>query len=46
MVTERDLWVPMRDGVRFSADIYRPKGEEPVPALLAFAIYNKDLQVT
>lgn len=43
-VEERDTMVPMRDGVRLSVDVYRPKTEERVPALLAFAVYNKDLQ--
>ena len=36
--------VPMRDGVRLCADVFRPDTDEPLPALLAFAIYNKDLQ--
>ena len=44
MVAERDVMVPMRDGVRLCVDIFRPDTDEPLPALLAFAIYNKDLQ--
>ena len=44
MVAMRDVRVPMRDGVELCVDIYRPETEEPLPALLAFAIYNKDLQ--
>src|SRR5262249_47102683 len=36
--------VPMRDGVEICVDIYRPKSAGKFPALLAFAIYNKDLQ--
>ena len=44
MVVERDVYVPMRDGVRLCVDIYRPPADEPVPALLAFAVYNKDIQ--
>ena len=43
-VIERDVRVPMRDGVHLVVDIYRPKTEEPLPALLAFAIYNKEIQ--
>ncbi|MFJ8107852.1 CocE/NonD family hydrolase [Streptomyces sp. NPDC096132] len=43
-IAERDVRVPMRDGVELCVDIYRPRTEEPLPALLAFAIYNKDLQ--
>ena len=34
----------MRDGVNLSVDIYRPDDGGKFPALLAFAIYNKDLQ--
>jgi putative CocE/NonD family hydrolase len=44
MVVERDVFVPMRDGVRVCVDVHRPSVDEPAPALLAFAIYNKDLQ--
>ncbi|MFF3503431.1 CocE/NonD family hydrolase [Streptomyces sp. NPDC003247] len=44
MITERDVRVPMRDGVELVVDVYRPRTDEPMPALLAFAIYNKDLQ--
>ncbi|MGH2890946.1 MAG: CocE/NonD family hydrolase [Solirubrobacteraceae bacterium] len=44
MVSERDVYVPMRDGVRVCVDVHRPRIDEPVPALLAFAIYNKDIQ--
>lgn len=44
MVAEKDVFVTMRDGVKLSVDVYRPKASEKFPALLAFAIYNKDLQ--
>src|SRR5664279_5610077 len=44
MIVERDVAVPMRDGVNLSIDIYRPDSAEKFPALLAFSIYNKDLQ--
>jgi uncharacterized protein len=44
MVAERDVRVRMRDGVELCIDIFRPDTDEPLPALLAFAIYNKDLQ--
>jgi hypothetical protein len=44
MVEERDTWVAMRDGVKLCIDVYRPDTSEKVPALLAFAVYNKDLQ--
>jgi uncharacterized protein len=44
MVRELDVTVPMRDGVKLCVDVYRPATDEKLPALLAFAIYNKDFQ--
>jgi uncharacterized protein len=44
MTVEKDVAVPMRDGVNLSIDIYRPDTADKFPALLAFSIYNKDLQ--
>jgi uncharacterized protein len=44
MVKEKDVAVAMRDGVALSVDVYRPDAPGKFPALLAFAIYNKDLQ--
>ena len=44
MIKERDVFVPMRDGVKLCVDVYRPEAKEKFPALLAFAIYNKDIQ--
>ena len=43
MLTQRDVRVPMRDGVCLCVDIYRPALAERVPALLAIAPYNKEL---
>lgn len=39
-----DVMVPMRDGVKICIDVYRPDAPERFPALLAFAVYNKDFQ--
>ena len=44
MIRDIDVYVPMRDGVKLCVDIYRPDTTEKLPALLAFAIYNKDFQ--
>ena len=44
IIAEKDVRVPMRDGVSIAVDIYRPDISERVPALLAFSIHNKDLQ--
>ncbi|MFC2045471.1 CocE/NonD family hydrolase, partial [Chloroflexota bacterium] len=44
MKQERDVMVPTRDGVHLCVDIYRPDTQEKLPALLAIAPHNKDLQ--
>ena len=44
LIAEKDVAVPMRDGVNLSVDVYRPDDGGKFPALLAFSIYNKDLQ--
>src|SRR6201987_5581568 len=44
MARGMDVMVPMRDGVKICADVYRPDAPGKFPALLAFAIYNKDIQ--
>ncbi len=44
MIEDRDVMVPMRDGVNLAIDVYRPKENGKYPVLLAFAVYNKDLQ--
>jgi predicted acyl esterase len=44
MISEKDVLIPMRDGVNLCVDIYRPDSNEKFPALLAFAIYNKEIQ--
>lgn len=39
---ERDVPVPMRDGVTLYADVYRPGTQESYPTLLLRTPYNKD----
>lgn len=42
---ERDVYVPMRDGVKICVDIFRPDVEgEKFPALLCWASYGKSIQ--
>jgi len=41
MVIEKDVAVPMRDGARIYADVFRPAGGGVVPALLAWGPYGK-----
>ena len=44
MLWDRDIMVPMRDGMRICVDIYRPRANRKFPSLLAIAFHNKDLQ--
>ena len=44
LVAEPNVYVAMRDGIEICADVYRPEGAQRVPALLAIAVHNKDLQ--
>jgi uncharacterized protein len=39
---ERNLIIPLSDGATLSADLYRPAGKGPFPALLSFYPYHKD----
>jgi len=41
MVVEKDVMVPMRDGVRLATDIYRPDGTGPFPAVMIRLPYDK-----
>ncbi|MGH8251645.1 MAG: CocE/NonD family hydrolase [Steroidobacteraceae bacterium] len=41
--TEKEIYVPMRDGVRLSTDVMLPKGAEgPLPTILIRSPYDKD----
>lgn len=44
MIKERDVMIPMRDGIRIAVDIYRPDAHGKFPTLIAYAPHNKDLQ--
>jgi predicted acyl esterase len=39
---ERDLAVPMRDGVRLFANLYRPAANGPHPVTMSVTPYGKD----
>jgi putative CocE/NonD family hydrolase len=41
---ERDICVPMRDGVRLSVNVFCPDARGKFPALLAIGAYGKELQ--
>src|SRR3984893_14994479 len=42
IVIEKDLDVPMRDGARLKADVFRPHDEGKFPAILNLGPYQKD----
>ncbi|MBT3992340.1 MAG: CocE/NonD family hydrolase [Rhodospirillaceae bacterium] len=44
MIEERDVMVPMRDGVKIAVDIFRPDDSDKFPALLAMSPYSKGIQ--
>jgi putative CocE/NonD family hydrolase len=41
VIEERDVFIPMRDGVRLAADIWRPDTDQPVPVLVSRTPYGK-----
>jgi predicted acyl esterase len=42
--TEKNVFVPARDGVRLAVNVYRPDAPGKFPALLAIGGYGKELQ--
>ncbi len=41
IVHTHDLAIPMRDGVKLYAELYRPAGEEKVPAIIGWTPFGK-----
>jgi uncharacterized protein len=41
VLVERDVMVPMRDGVKLATDVYRPRDGDPWPVLVERTPYNK-----
>jgi uncharacterized protein len=46
VTVERDVAVPMRDGVRLYADVFRPAGDGPFPVLILRTPYEKQDALT
>ncbi len=42
VVIERNLLIPMSDGAHLAADLYRPAGDGPFPAVFSYYPYHKD----
>lgn len=41
IIEEENVWIPMADGTRLAARIWRPDEESPVPAILEYLPYRK-----
>ncbi len=39
-IIDQKVMMPMRDGIRLATDIYRPKGDQPVPIIFSRTPYN------
>jgi hypothetical protein len=46
VIVERDVEMPMRDGVVLRADVYRPQNGGPQPAVLNRTPYDRSLRLT
>ena len=42
LTIERDIAVPMRDGLRLFANVFRPTAEAPHPVIISVTPYGKD----
>jgi predicted acyl esterase len=42
IVIDKNIMVPMRDGVQLATDVYRLEGASLTPVLVVRAPYNKD----
>jgi len=46
VLVERDVRIPMRDGIEISADVFRPDSPERFPAIFGFHPYRQESQTT
>ena len=44
LIFQKDIAIPLRDGLRMWADVFRPpsSSSEPVPAIIAWSPYGKE----
>ena len=42
--SERNVSIPVSDGVTIDADVFRPDGDGKFPALISISPYNKEVQ--
>jgi predicted acyl esterase len=41
MIAERDIEIPMADGIALAADVFRPAGGPPAPVIMSTGPYGK-----
>jgi putative CocE/NonD family hydrolase len=46
IIVERNVAIPISDGINIDSDVFRPKSDNKFPALLSIAPYSKELQTT
>jgi len=46
MTLDKDVAVPMRDGARISANVFRPEAPGKYPVLMTFGPYGKDVHIS
>ena len=44
ITADRDVFIPMRDGTKICADIFRPASRGKFPAIIAMVAFNKEVQ--
>ncbi len=44
IISERDVYVPVSDGVKICVDLFRPDGKGKFPVLVSLSPYTKELQ--
>lgn len=44
MTVERDLAIPMDDGIALRADLFRPEGSGKVPVIMTLGPYGKGVK--
>ena len=44
IVADRDVMIPVRDGIKIASDIFRPNSKGKFPALVATMPFNKEVQ--
>jgi predicted acyl esterase len=43
MIVEKDVAIPMADGIVLRANVFRPEGPGPFPVIMSLGIYGKDI---